>query len=166
MFLQILSLTHNLTTMLFGIFISAFFLGVKKTSKNILTLFLLFCCDGIFYIAAIMLLGETVSNRLYALIVHLPLILLLVLRYKYSVVSSCISVFSAYLCCQISNWVGLFVYTITNTQWCYYLSRILITCLTFWLLSQFVCRTTEAIFTKSTRELYIIGFLTLSGTHL
>lgn len=159
MFLQILSLTHNLTTMLFGIFISAFFLGVKQNSKNILTLFLLFCCEGILYISAIMLLGETASNRLYAIIVHLPLILFLVLRYKDSIVSSCISVFSAYLCCQISNWIGLFVLTVTDTQWSYYISRILTTVLTFFLLCKYVCRTTEAIFAKSTRELCIIGFL-------
>lgn len=159
MFLQILSLTHNLTTMLFGIFISAFFLGVKQNRRNLLTLSLLFCCEGILYIASIILLGETASNRLYAIIVHLPLILLLVLRYKYSVVSSCVSVFSAYLCCQISNWVGLFVLTITDMQWCYYISRIMTTCLTFFLLYRFVCHTTETIFTKDTRELYIIGFL-------
>lgn len=159
MLLQILSMTHNLTTMLFGIFISAFFLGVKQNFKNILTLALLFCCEGILYITAIVFLGETASNRLYAIIVHLPLILFLVLHYKYSVVSSCISVFSAYLCCQLSNWVGLFILTITDTQWCYYISRILTTCLTFFLLYQYVCRTTEMIFTKDTRELYIIGFL-------
>lgn len=159
MFLQILSLIHNLTTMLFGIFISAFFLGVKQNRKNILTLFLLFCCEGFLYSAGIVLLGETACNRLYAIIVHLPLILFLVLCHKYSVVSSCISVFSAYLCCQISNWMGLFVLTITDTSWCYYISRILTTCLTFFLLYRFVCRTTETIFTKDTRELCIIGFL-------
>lgn len=159
MFLQILSMIHNLTTMMFGIYISAFFLGVKQNAKNILTLFLLFSCESILYVASFMLLGETASDRLYAIIVHLPLILFLILHYKYSIVSSCISVFSAYLCCQISNWVGLFVLTITDTQWCYYFSRILTTCLTFYLLCKYVCHTTETIFTKSTRELYIIGFL-------
>ena len=30
MILRILTYTHNITTMLFGIFLSAFFLGVKK----------------------------------------------------------------------------------------------------------------------------------------
>ncbi|MDE6252766.1 MAG: ATP-binding protein [Lachnospiraceae bacterium] len=159
MFLQILSLMHNLTTMLFGIFISAFFLGVKRNSKNILTLFLLFCCECIFYASASTFLGEAAINRLYTLIVHLPLILFLVLHYKYSAISACISVFSAYLCCQISNWIGLFVLTVTGAQWCYYISRILTTCLAFFLLYRFVCHTTEAIFAKSTRELCIIGFL-------
>lgn len=159
MFLQILTWTHNLTTALFGIYISAFFLGVKRNSKNILTLFLLFCCELILYITSTALSGETVTNHLYALIVHLPLILLLVLHYKYSVISSCISVFSAYLCCQISNWVGLFVLTITDVQYCYYITRIITTCLVFCLLCKYVCRTTETMFAKSTRELCIIGFL-------
>lgn len=49
--------------------------------------------------------------------------------------------------------------SITKAQWCYYASRVFITVLTFLLLCRFVCRTTETIFTRDTRELYIIGFL-------
>ncbi|MDE6673518.1 MAG: hypothetical protein K2K19_01705, partial [Acetatifactor sp.] len=156
---QILSFIHNITTMLFGIYISAFFLGVKRNRKNILTLFLLFSCVGIVYIINILLLGMAVTDRLYAIIIHLPLILLLILYYKYSVISSCISVLSAYLCCQLSNWIGLLALTITGEEWCYYALRILTTFISFFLLCKFVCRTTETIFARGTRELYIIGFL-------
>ena len=39
---QILSAVHGVTTMLFGIYCSAFFLGIKPIRKNILTMFLLF----------------------------------------------------------------------------------------------------------------------------
>lgn len=156
---QILSFIHNLTTMLFGIYISAFFLGVRQNRKNIVTLFLFFACEGIIYIFGILLFGMAVTDRLYAVLIHLPLIAFLILYYKYSAVSSCISVFSAYLCCQLSNWVGLLVLTITGEQWCYYVLRILTTVITFFLLCKFVCRTTEIIFTRDTRELYIIGFL-------
>ena len=35
MILEILTYTHNITTMLFGIFLSAFFLGVKKDKTNV-----------------------------------------------------------------------------------------------------------------------------------
>lgn len=156
---QILSFIHNLTTMLFGIYISAFFLGVRQNRKNIVTLFLFFACEGIIYIFGILLFGMAVTDRLYAVLIHLPLIAFLILYYKYSAVSSCISVFSAYLCCQLSNWVGLLALTITGEQWCYYVLRILTTVITFFLLCKFVCRTTENIFTRDTRELYIIGFL-------
>lgn len=159
MLVQILSFIHNLTTMLFGIYISAFFLGVKQNRKNILTLFLLFATMGISYVILFLLFGATVTDHLYAVIIHLPLILFLILYYKYPIISSCISVFSAYLCCQLSNWIGLLALTLTHAQWCYYVSRILTTFITFFLLCRFVCHTTEAIFTRDTRELYIIGFL-------
>lgn len=145
--------------MLFGIYISAFFLGVERNRKNILTLFLLFSCAGILYMTSYFLWGMTAADRLYAIVIHLPLILFLTLYYKYPVVSSCISVFSAYLCCQLSNWIGLLVLMITGKEWCYYVTRIPITVIVFFLLCIFICRTTETIFTRDTRELYIIGFL-------
>lgn len=159
MLVQILTFIHNLTTMLFGIYISAFFLGVKRNRKNILTLFFVFSVDATLYMISFFLWGMTITDRLYAVIIHLPLILFLTLYYKYSAVSSCISVFSAYLCCQLSNWIGLLVLMITGEEWCYYAARIPITVIVFFLLCLFICRTTENIFTRDTRELYIIGFL-------
>ena len=159
MVLQTLSFFHNLTTMLFGIFISAFFLGVKQNSKNVFTLLFFSGFVGALYISAFLLFGSDTADRLYALIIHLPLILFLILYYKYSVLSSCISVCSAYLFCQISNWIGLLALTITGSQLCYYIFRILTTLAAYFLLCTSVCRTTEAIFAKEKRELCIIGFL-------
>lgn len=159
MLIQVLSFLHNATTMVFGIFISAFFLGVKQNSRNVLTLLVVSAFEGFLYIASTFLLGESLTRWYYALIIHFPLIVFLVLYYNYSVVSSCISVFSAYLCCQLSNWVGLLMLSITKAQWCYYTARILITVITFFLLCRFVCHTTAAIFARDTKELYIIGFL-------
>lgn len=156
--IQILSFTHNITTMLFGIFISAFFLGVKQNSKNIRTLFLFFCFGAFLYISSFLLLGENVTNWLYFAIIHLPLAIFLTSYYKYPLIPSCISIFSAYLCCQLSNWIGLLFLAITDTPWCYYVSRILITCISFFLLCKYVCHTTENIFSREKRELYIIGF--------
>ncbi|MBO4998233.1 MAG: GHKL domain-containing protein [Lachnospira sp.] len=159
MLIQILSLIHNVTTIVFGIFLSAFFLGVKQNSRNSLILLGVSAFEGFLYIASAFLFGEDITRWCYALIIHFPLIAFLLLYYKYSFVSCCISVFSAYLCCQLSNWVGLLMLAITNAQWCYYISRILITVITFFLLCRFVCHTTETIFTRNTKELYIIGFL-------
>ena len=39
---EILSMTHDLTTLLFGIYISAFFLGVRQNYKNTGILFYFF----------------------------------------------------------------------------------------------------------------------------
>lgn len=156
---QILSAVHGVTTMLFGIYCSAFFLGIKPIRKNILTMFLLFSGQGLLYVIDLALFGETLANMSYPLIVHFPLVLFLSVHYKYPLISSAVSVFSAYLCCQISNWTGLFALAITGLQWCYYSVRILTTTLTFVLLYRYVFRSTKTIFTKNARELSIIGFL-------
>ena len=79
--------------------------------------------------------------------------------YKYPLISSSISVFSAYLCCQLSNWIGLLILDVTGIDWCYYSARILTTLGTFIFLYRYVFCSTRAIFAKDTRELSIIGFL-------
>ena len=159
MLVQVLSFLHNITTMVFGIFISAFFLGVKQNSRNVFILLGVSAFEGLLYCTSTFLFGEMITQCCYALIIHMPLILFLTKYYKFPIVSSCISVFSAYLCCQLSNWIGLLMLSITKAQWCYYTSRILTTVVTFFLLCCFVCHTTETIFTRDTKELYIIGFL-------
>ena len=158
MLLKVLSFTYYTIAILFGFYISAFFLGVKQNRKNILTLFLLALCEGILYMVVLRLMGRAINDQ-YVIILHLMLIVSLVLYYKYSVVSSCISVFSAYLCCQLSNWIGLLVWMITGEEWSYYVSQSVITVIVFFLLCRYVCHTTEIIFARDTRELYIIGFL-------
>ena len=77
MFIQILSAIHNAGTLLFGIYCSAFFLGVKSNKKNILSLFLLFCVQGSLYLIISAFFGEALALQSYPLIVHLPLILFL-----------------------------------------------------------------------------------------
>ena len=158
MLLKVLSFTYYTIAILFGFYISAFFLGVKQNRKNILTLFLLALCEGILYMVVLRLMGRAINDQ-YVIILHLMLIVSLVLYYKYSVVSSCVSVFSAYLCCQLSNWIGLLVWMITGEEWSYYVSQSVITVIVFFLLCRYVCHTTEIIFARDTRELYIIGFL-------
>lgn len=162
MTLQILAVIHHMTTMMFGIFISAFFLGVHKTLKNIQLLSLFFICDGLLFLLVLHLSDFVTASRLYPLLVHLPLILFLTLYYRYSFLSSCVSTFAAYLFCQISNWVGLFVLSFTDMEWCYYAARILTTILTFILLSRTVCHTTSTLFSKDRRTLCIFGFLPLT----
>ena len=162
MLIEILEATHNITTLLFGIFISAFFLGVKQNRENILKLILFFCCDGLIFISLFFILNNGMSDNIYYIypfVAHIPLVLFLVFYYKFSLLSSCVSMFSAYLCCQISNWGGLLIYQLTDNEYCYYFFRILITVTVFFLLCKYVCRTTASIFNKSAKVLFMIGFL-------
>ncbi len=161
MILEILMYTHNVTTLLFGIFLSAFFLGVKQDKKNIAKLLLLALTSGVLYIICQLALGIETADQIYPLIVHVPLLCVLVLNYKFRPLPALISIFTAYLCCQCSNWMGLFALSLTGQEWCYYVCRILVTVGVFILLCRYVCQTTAMLFAKTDRELLIIGSLPL-----
>ena len=61
MLLQILFYTHHLTTLLFGVFLSAFFLGVNRDRKNIGILLLSALSSGLLYLISIFLIGTDLS---------------------------------------------------------------------------------------------------------
>ena len=50
MLVNILSLIHNTTTLLFGVYASAAFLGIRMNRKNILALLTFSCITGVFYV--------------------------------------------------------------------------------------------------------------------
>ncbi len=159
MLLSILKMTHNVTTLLFGIFISAFFLGTKKNTRNILTLSVFFVVSGLLYLGCFLLFGENATTQFYPLLIHFPLIIFLVCYYKYRVVSAATAVFSAYLCCQISNWIGLVTLDLTGQMEWYYAVRIFTTLVVFYVLSTKISRTMEILLSKDPHEVFLIGLL-------
>lgn len=58
-----LKILHNATTLFFGIFVSAFFLGVRKTRKNIVTLLLFFSVLAALFLSSFLLIGEMPLHR-------------------------------------------------------------------------------------------------------
>ncbi|MCC2825945.1 GHKL domain-containing protein [Faecalicatena orotica] len=161
MLLQALALIHHITTMLFGIFLSAFFLGAKQDRKNILLLLSTGAVSGLLYYPVVLALGTSWADPIYPLLVHLPLFLLLVFYYKYRWLPALVSILTAYLCCQFSNWAGILAFSICSLDWVYYLTRILTTCTVFSLLSRHLCQTTALLLSKSDRDLYILGAMPL-----
>lgn len=63
MLVNILSLIHNTTTLLFGVYASAAFLGIRMNRKNILALLTFSCITGVFYILSFVLYGTSFRNR-------------------------------------------------------------------------------------------------------
>ena len=161
MLLQALTLIHHITTMLFGIFLSAFFLGAKQDKKNILLLLSTGAVSGLLYYPVVLALGTSWADPIYPLLVHLPLFLLLVFYYKYRWLPALVSILTAYLCCQFSNWAGILAFSICGLDWVYYLTRIFTTCAVFFLLSRHLCQTTALLLSKSDRDLYILGAMPL-----
>ena len=95
MLLHVLAAIHNTTTLLFGIFLSAFFLGVRQNKSNTIKLLLYSLAEGTVYLLSLTLIGETATMQIYPLFIHLPLALFLTFYYHYTFLSSCVSIVSA-----------------------------------------------------------------------
>lgn len=156
-----LALIHNISTFLFGVYASAFLLGVRRTGKNVFVLFLFSLSEGIIYFTGSLCFGQafldTIYPIIYPLIIHLPLCLFILLYYKYSFIRSFVSVLTAYMCCQISNWTGLLTLELTQEYSYYYLTRIITTIIVFVILLIVVCPKTSVIFARPKQEVIIVG---------
>lgn len=155
----ILGFLHNATTLLFGVYLSAAILGLKLCRKNNLILFSFSCIISIFFVLSYITLGEHITEQLYPLIIHLPLVLFLTLFYKFKSTLCIFSVSTAYLCCQISNWVGILVGNLTNQKWIYFSVRIVVSVIVFILFQRFVCHSLTQFLNKPTRAIMILSIM-------
>ncbi len=159
MLLPALSVVHNATTLLFGVYISAAFLGIRMNRKNGGRLLLFSLAVGAVDILSYALLGTDGTQKVYPLIVHIPLVLFLSFYYKYKPALAALSVLTAYLCCQISNWLGLLAMTVTGSEYVYYAVRIAVTGIAFVLLIRYVSGATATLLEKPTKSLLIFAMV-------
>ena len=82
MLLTVLSLIHNAFTLLFGVYVSAAFLGVKMNRKNVFILLLFSIIVGGVYLGSYLWLGTSGTEKIYPFIIHLPLMLFLTFGFK------------------------------------------------------------------------------------
>lgn len=156
---SILIILHHATTLLFGVYISAAFLGILMHRKNIMILLGFSATVGLLNVLAFVFFGADFALQIYPLIIHLPLILFLTFYYKYKVLRSALSVSTAYLCCQISKWVGLVAKELTGLDRVYYGVRIVTTVVVFIVLVRFVSNATSQLIQKPSNALLIFALV-------
>lgn len=157
--LTILRFLHHASILLFGVFVSAAFLGIRMNRKNRWILLLFSAAAGVINALCYFGFGEAMTEKLYPLIIHLPLILFFVFFYRFRFSASALAVLTAYLCCQISNWTGLALLNLTQLEWVYYAVRIAVTVGTFVFLLLFVADAMAALLRKSTGSILILGLM-------
>lgn len=108
---------RHLLTLLFGIGVSAAFLDVAPTRKNIVILSVFSALDFIVLCILFLLQSDSVTYAFYPLLTHMPLVLLFTLAFKCRLAPSVLAVLTAYLCCQISNWISTIPQTFHCPDW-------------------------------------------------
>lgn len=156
---SVLELLHYGIILIFGIYLSAAFLGIQMNRKNGLILLAFSAVEGMINTIAFAWYGLKFTEHVYPIIIHLPLMLFLIFFYKYKVIPTVLSVFMAYLCCQISNWVGVLFLYITSMDWVYYSVRIIVDVLILILLIRFVSVAVAQLLQKPTKDIMIFGLI-------
>ena len=152
---------HHATTLLFGVFASAALCGVEINRRHSLELLGVGAATGAAFSIANVVGGELLARQAYPLVVHLPLIVYLCVRYRLSPLLATLGLTSAYLSCQFSNWMGIAAFAATDSQIAYYLARIATTLAVFAILLHWARNIGPRLAIKSPTELEILLILPL-----
>lgn len=160
--LSTLTILNYTLVLLFGFFLSVVLAGGWKTTQQRQISLLL--CPVFLAIQGLcwLLLGVESTERLYPLIIHLPLLLVLTLVLKKRVLIALISICTAYLCCQIPLWIRILASTFTGSnlagEICYTLCIVPV----FFLLHRFFAHAAHTLMSHSRRSLLLFGSLPIT----
>lgn len=156
---RLFMLLYGAVVLLFGITLTGAFAGIRGIRKNGLIFLGLFLFCGSLQLAASFAFSEQVVWKLYPLIAHLPLILLLCFYYRKPLVTAIAAAFTAYLLCQPAKWVGVLVHQLTDSRIGESCGRILCLILVGYVALCHLAPCLSDIFNKDRRSVCIFGFV-------
>lgn len=107
-------------------------------------------------------LGVEATKRLYPLIVHLPLVLILIFVLKKRFGIALVSVCTAYLCCQLPRWVNPFLTALTASPLAGEISYTVSIIPIFFILRRYFVPAAHDTVTDSPSSLFLFGSLPLA----
>lgn len=157
--LDILEKLNYGLVMLFGFFLSVDISGGCREKKKRLALLALALLLLLVQLGLSLGFGVEQVRRIYPFLVHVPLVLALIFLLKKSFAVSAVSVFTAYLCCQLPRWLALAVEQLSASALMGEVGYTVAICAIYLFLRRyFVSAANEAI-SGSTRVLLLFGGL-------
>lgn len=161
MLATILDVINYSVLLFFGIYVSASFLNITLNKKTHLTFLLFGVANLLIQTFSLSFLGMQITQMIYPMITHLPLLLLYRYYFKRRLIPGLSAILAAYLCCQISKWIALLVLSATREPWTMSVARVLITIPIWYGIVRYASRSLQVMLAKSTKELLIFGLLPL-----
>lgn len=156
---QMLIDCHFILTLIFGVILSAAFAGIERSKENYFKLGCFIAVSAALQLLAFKYWGIEQTLKLYPFFIHLPLVLLLSWSYKLSYYSSLLAVTTAYLCCQLTKWLGMLGVFFLPEQWLYYSVRIIVTLPLLWLLVRYISPRFALLVRLPFREVTTLGLM-------
>ena len=163
---KFLAQIHFQMTLVFGIILSASFLGVQKQKAAVFKLALFTVLSigfqQLFYNHFIS--GATPENflRFYPFYIHLPLVVFLVFAFRAPCFSAVTAVALAYACCQITKWLGFVGVLFIADQWFYYSVRIALVPPILLLITHYVSPCVAVLLNRPLKEVAIFSIMPLT----
>lgn len=148
--------------LLFGLFLSVHIAGGYDLGRRSWPVYVLGLLFLLVQIVCYFCWGVAMAERLYPLIVHLPLTLILTLWLKKPFGVSLVSVCTAYLCCQLPRWVSLTVLALTDLPLIGEIVYTLCIIPAFWVLCRYFAPAAYSAMTYSKQTLLLFGSLPLA----
>lgn len=150
---------HYALLLLYGVVLSAAFAGVDASKKNAVVLGATFAGCGLAQLAAFTVFGEGIVWFIYPILGHLPIALLLCLRYKKRAVTAIAAVATAYLCCQLVNWVGILLEALVGQGAIEQVARILTLVVSGYLILRYAADSIASLYAKDSRSVLIFSIV-------
>ncbi|MDD3040854.1 sensor histidine kinase [Bacteroides sp.] len=155
--ITILSTLRYGLVLVFGVTVSSLFSGVESTRANRLAAACF--CAVIFFIQMLFwwTLGLQFTSKIYPIIMHLPLIMLLVLYFKRPWLMSVSSVMAAFLCYQAPRWAGSVARGIFKSPSADHICSIAVMAVVYYFIKRCVARSVQEFMKQSTQACLIFG---------
>lgn len=157
--LTVLGVFNYGLVLLYGLFLSVFIAGGWENRKQRGLIIALCPVFLLIQSPCWLLLGEDTVKKLYPLIVHLPLILILISALKKPAGVSVVSVLTAYLCCQLPRWGSIAVEAVTRSALAGEAAYTLLIGPLFFLLLRYFVKPAHSAMTYSRQSLLLFGSL-------
>lgn len=144
---------RHILTLYFGVFVTTSIIGIKNNKKNILILNAFCIIDLLLDLMLIYFKGSASVVSTYPLVTHLPLLLILIFVFHRSVLKSLLAVTSAYMCCQICNWMSIITESLGYESWIVDLTYIAGIFLTYFIVYRFIAPALSDVISKPDVEL-------------
>ena len=115
----------------------------------------------ILQLALSVIFGVEFTTKIYPLITHLPLVLLLIIGFKKNIGIALVSVLTAYFCCQLPRWVGALAQFLFASNTAYLLAYTFSVVIFFVLLRKYFAKPAYQAMTYSKQSLVLFSCLPL-----
>ena len=156
---QLLIDCHFILTLIFGVILSAAFAGIERSKENYLKLGGFIVASACLQFGIFKYWGTEEALKLYPFLIHLPLVLFLAWAYKLSYYSALLAVSTAYLCCQLTKWLGMLSVFFLSEQWLYYSVRIVVTLPLLCILVRYISPRFSLLVRLPFREVTTLGLM-------